>query len=343
MRGRQFGFIGLLCSTWVGARVFFLTIGADASTQEVSGETAILPAAIAEQVLPRAEPARTDCCLYHAGLSAPLRIVQASSRQAHSRYQAVPSQLVHASSGAQQTGTPNTPLAFFPTTLPPPAGANARKFPLEIYAYTFWRTGSSAPGQIGNGQYGGSQSAVIASYPLRHFKTGGKAAQLSLVGRAAIAHANIAERELAAGLRWRPLQRLPFHLTAERRFRHGRADAFAAYLAGGVNAIPLPLEFKLDSYAQAGFVSGKSGGMFADFNARADRQVKQAGPATIAAGVGIWGGGQDDIFRVDAGPGLRADIATRSANFRLTADWRFRIAGKAEPGNGPAITLSTSF
>lgn len=343
MRGRQFGFIGLLCSTWVGARVFFLTIAADAYTQEVLRETAILPPAIVEQDLPRAEPARTDCCLYHAGLSAPLRVVQASSRQAYSRYQAMPSLMVSAAIGPQQTGTPTGPLASFPTMLPPPAGANARKFPLEIYAYSFWRAGGPAPGQIGNGQYGGSQSAVIASYPLRHFKTGGKAAQLSLVGRAAIAHANIAERELAAGLRWRPLQRLPFHLTAERRFRHGRADAFAAYLAGGVDAIPLPLEFKLDSYAQGGFVSGKSGGMFADFNARADRQVKQAGPATIAAGASIWGGGQDDIFRVDLGPSLRADVAMGGANFRLTADWRFRIAGKAKPGNGPAVTLSTSF
>lgn len=343
MRGRQFGFIGLLCSTWMGARVFFLTISADASTQEVSGETAILPAAIAEQDLPRAEPARKDCCLYHAGLGAPHRIAQASSRQAHSRYQAMPSQLVLAAIGRQQTATPIAPLASFPTMLPPPAGANARKFPFEIYAYSFWRAGSSAPGQIGNGQYGGSQSAVIASYPLRQFKTGGRAAQFSLVGRAAIAHDNIAERELAAGLRWRPLQRLPFHLTAERRFRHGRADAFAAYFAGGVSAIPLPLEFKLDSYAQGGFVSGKSGGAFADFNARTDRKFAQAGPASFAAGAGIWGGGQDDIFRVDLGPSLRADIAMGGANFRLTADWRFRIAGKAKPGNGPAVTLSTSF
>lgn len=343
MRGRQFGFIGLLCSTWVTARVFFLTISADASIQEAPRVAAILPIAIAEQELPRAEPASTDCCLFHAGPSVPLPIVPPSSRQVHSRYRAMPGQLVSASIGPQQTGTPTLPLPFFPTMLPPPAGANARKFPLEIYAYSFWRSGNATPGQIGNGQYGGSQSAIIAAYPLRRFKSGDRAALLSLVGRAAIAHDNSAERELAAGLRWRPLQRLPLHLTAERRVRHGRADAFATYLAGGVSAIPLPLKFNLDGYAQGGFVSGKSGGAFADFNTRADRKFAQAGPASFAAGAGIWGGGQDDIFRVDVGPSLRADIATGGANFRLTADWRFRITGKAEPGNGPAVTLSTSF
>lgn len=343
MRGRQFGFIGLLCTSWVTARVFFLTISADASVQQASSETAILPAAITKQDLLRAEPARTDCCLYHAGHSVPLRMATTSPRQAHSRYQAMPSQLVSASIGPQQTGTATAPLASFPTMLPPPASANARKFPLEVYAYSFWRSGNATPGPIGNGQYGGSQSAIIASYPLRRFKSGDRAALLSLVGRAAIAHGNSAERELAAGLRWRPLQRLPLHFTAERRLRHGRADAFATYVAGGVSAVPLPLKFNLDGYAQGGFVSGKSGGAFADFNARADRKFGQAGPASFAAGAGIWGGGQDDIFRVDVGPSLRADIATGSTNFRLTADWRFRIAGKAEPGDGPAVTLSTSF
>lgn len=346
MRGRQFGFIGLLCTSWVAARVFFLTISADASTQETSRVAAILPAAITGQDLLRAEPARTDCCLYHAGHSLPLRIAATSPQQAHSRYQAMQGQLVSASIGPQQTGTATAPLASFPTMLPP-AGANARKFPLEVYAFSFWRSGNPTPGQIGNGQYGGSQSAIIASYPLRRFKSGDRAALFSLVGRAAIAHGNSAERELAAGLRWRPSQRLPLHLTAERRFRHGRADAVAAYLAGGVSAIPLPLKFNLDGYAQGGFVSGKSGGAFADFNARADRKFGHVGPASFAAGAGIWGGGQDDIFRVDAGPSLRADIATGSAtgsaNFRLTGDWRFRIAGKAEPGDGPAVTLSTSF
>lgn len=343
MRGRQFGFIGLLCTSWVTARVFFLTISADATTQEASSETAILPAAITEQDLLRAEPARTDCCLYHAGHSVPLPIVPPPSRPIHSHYQAMPDQLVSASIAPPQTGTATAPLPSVPTMLPPPAGANARKFPLEVYAYSFWRSGDATPGQIGNGQYGGSQSAIIAAYPLRRFKSGDQAALLSLVGRAAIAHGNSAERELAAGLRWRPLQRLPFHLTAERRFRHGRADAFAAYLAGGVSAIPLPLKFNLDGYTQGGFVSGKSGGAFADFNARAERKFAQAGPASFAAGAGIWGGGQDNIFRVDVGPSLRADIAAAGANFRLTADWRFRIGGDAKPGDGPAVTLSTSF
>lgn len=218
-----------------------------------------------------------------------------------------------------------------------------RQSSLEVYAYSFWRSGAQAQAPLGSGQYGGSQSAVIAALPLLRFRSGNTAPKLAFIGRAAVAHGNSKEREIAAGLRWRPLQHLPLHLTAERRFRHARADAVAVYLAGGKSGIGLPLGFKLDSYGQTGFVSGKGGGAFADFNARADRQILKSGKAAMAGGAGIWGGGQAEVMRVDIGPTVRADIAAGAAQFRLTADWRFRVAGSARPGDGPAITLSTSF
>jgi hypothetical protein len=133
------------------------------------------------------------------------------------------------------------------------------------------------------------------------------------------------------------------HITAERRFRHAAPDAVAIYLAGAKSGVALPLEFKLEGYAQAGYVSGKSGGAFADFNARADRRLGKIGNAPISGGVGIWGGKQRDAGRIDIGPSLRADMSVGDMQMRMTADWRFRIAGSASPGNGPAVTLSTSF
>lgn len=227
-----------------------------------------------------------------------------------------------------------------------PVGGRAGRRAPDIYAYSFWRSSARTAAALGSGQYGGSQSAIIAAYPLLYYP---EAPRLAIIARAAIAHGNGKadgtgkERELAAGFRWRPLPHMPVQFIAERRFRPARADALAFYLAGGQSAIGLPLGFKLDGYGQAGFLAGNGGGAFADFNARADRPLASLGRFSLAAGVGIWGGGQADAIRVDIGPTVRADIAVATVQFRLTADWRFRAAGNAQPGNGPAIGLSTSF
>ena len=225
----------------------------------------------------------------------------------------------------------------------PPVGETLARRRFEIYAYSFLRQGAQPLAPLGSGRYGGSQSAILAAFPLLYFDTDGAVPRLSLVGRAAVAHDDGKERELAAGLRWQPVRDIPVHLTAERRFRHARPDAIALYAAGGKSGIALPLDFQLEGYAQAGFASGKQAGVFADFSARTDRQIASSGAAALAGGLGVWGGGQSGIMRVDIGPTLRADIAAGGARFRLAADWRFRLAGAAEPGNGPALTLSTSF
>jgi hypothetical protein len=33
----------------------------------------------------------------------------------------------------------------------------------------------------------------------------------------------------------------------------------------------------------------------------------------------------------------------RGASLRIEADWRFRVAGSAAPGSGPALTLAVDF
>jgi hypothetical protein len=213
----------------------------------------------------------------------------------------------------------------------------------EVYAYSFWRRGSSPAGTLGNGQYGGSQSAVIAAIPVLRFSGNPGPARLSLAGRASVAHGRLREKELAAGVRWRPVARIPVQVIAERRFREDRPDAFAVLVAGGRSDITLPLRFRLDSYGQAGFVSGQGGGPFADVAVHAHRQIVQSQRASFAVGAGIWGGGQDNVMRMDVGPNMRTKVTAGGALFQLDASWRVRVAGNARPGNGPAMTLSTSF
>jgi hypothetical protein len=203
--------------------------------------------------------------------------------------------------------------------------------------------GSSPTGTLGNGQYGASQSAVIAAIPVLRFSGNASLSRLLLMGRASVAHGRVRERELAAGVRWRPVARIPVQIIAERRFREDRPDAFAALVAGGRSDITLPLGFRLDGYGQAGFVSGQGGGPFADVAAHAHRPIAQSQRASFAIGAGIWAGGQDNVMRMDVGPNIRAHVTAGGALFQLDASWRVRVAGNARPDNGPAVTLSTSF
>jgi hypothetical protein len=186
---------------------------------------------------------------------------------------------------------------------------------IKLYAYSFWRQGDAAQGVLGNGQYGGSQSALLMTIPLLEFPNDVSISRFSLIGQASVAHDDVRAREWSAGLRWHPSAAFPAQLSLERRFRPDRPDAFAAYVSGGHDGTSLPLGFALDGY----------------------------GPAKLAAGAGAWAGGQSDIMRVDIGPSVRANLQAGATSLRLDASWRFRIVGNARPGDGPAVTLSTSF
>lgn len=339
MRGRHFGFLGTLCTVWIASRIGFLSVLPAASGQIASLKPSSRDQAVSvENKITAAETelAVIDCC------ERPFAVL--SLRRAGFR----PS-LIVTSSNPQTVTPPALPflfeaaarapshLALWPAPAPPtPSSA------FDFYVYRFHRGGSQAGVLDGGGQYGGSQSGFVATYALAD---GGA---LAVLVRGAIAHERLSERELAAGLRLRPFQGLPVSITAERRFRNDRRDAFAVYLAGGKSGVALPLRFKAEGFAQAGVISDKRSGAFFDFAARADRKLLEVGKLPIMAGTGIWGGGQmngggADVFRIDAGPTIAAEIPLDEMRLRVSADWRFRIAGDAHPASGPALTLSTSF
>jgi len=49
---------------------------------------------------------------------------------------------------------------------------------------------------------------------------------------------------------------------------------------------------------------------------------------------------QPGLYRVDAGP--RVTMRVRP-NVRVHFDWRQRLAGTAQPGSGPVVTLAGDF
>jgi len=235
-------------------------------------------------------------------------------------------------------------LALAPETIKADPQKTSAPKRLSLYAYAFWRDDGNvalAPG----GQYGGGQIGIIAAYRLSE-----AARSPSIFGRFSIDADSFDQPETALGLRWQPSKKIPVLVAVERRLRQRAGDSVAAYLAGGPNPISLPQGAVLKGYAQAGFDrrDSASDGIpklqhFYDANVKVERHAAQDGALAISLGGAIWAGGQRGVNRLDAGPGVNVDFTLVKTNFRLSADYRFRVAGDAEPGSGPAITLTTSY
>lgn len=146
--------------------------------------------------------------------------------------------------------------------------------------------------------------------------------------------------ELAAGVRIQPVAGIPVWIDAERRQRIGHygggRSGFALFFESGVYDRSMPLRFMLDAYLQGGVVGFRSRDRFIDGGLTLTRPVYKQ----FSAGLGVWGGAQPGLSRLDAGP--RVTMRVRN-NLRVHLDWRQRLAGNAQPGSGPAITLAGDF
>ena len=134
-------------------------------------------------------------------------------------------------------------------------------------------------------------------------------------------------------------------LLVERRIAVGRnaRNAFAAIVVTGIDDAALPLSFRLNGYAQAGVVGMKSRDAFVDAALRAERTVRNFGSAKLDLGLGVWGGTQPDVSRLDIGPSAALRFRLGKASMRASAEWRERVAGRARPGSGPALTLGLDY
>lgn len=217
---------------------------------------------------------------------------------------------------------------FAPLARPPPVSAAASRWSGSAWILA---RGGDGPALAPGGTLGGIQAGARVLY--------GFAGGLALSARLYAPLGPTRGAEGAAGLDWRPSARLPFHLLAERRQAVGREgrSAFALTLYGG-GGRDLPYGLRIDAYAQAGIVGARARDPFVDASVRLVRPV---GPVEI--GAGAWGAAQPGLSRADAGPSFSYRLPVGGANFRLQADWRFRLAGGAAPGSGPALILAADF
>jgi len=145
--------------------------------------------------------------------------------------------------------------------------------------------------------------------------------------------------ELAAGVRYKPMAAIPIAFNLERRQalnEWGGRSAFALLVEGGLYQRPMFGIANLDFYAQGGVVGFKSRDLFFDGAATFTRSLWR----NWAAGLGVWGGVQPGLYRVDAGPRLTMNVGR---GIRLHADYRQRLAGEAAPSSGPALTIAGDF
>ncbi|HEY7809962.1 MAG TPA: hypothetical protein VIA98_06255 [Allosphingosinicella sp.] len=181
------------------------------------------------------------------------------------------------------------------------------------------------------GSLGGSQAGFRVRYRLNKVLVASARLASPLRGTGAA--------EVAIGAEWQPVRTLPLRLLAERRQAIGSTgrSAFALTAHGGVSDARLPAGFKLDAYGQTGAVGTRSRDLFAEASLRVARKVTGG----LSVGPAAWAAAQPKLARIDAGLSVRLHVPALHAS--LSADWRFRLAGRAGPASGPALTLWTDF
>ncbi len=208
--------------------------------------------------------------------------------------------------------------------------------------WLLWRDDSTTPLLTGRPSYGRSQAGVVARYRLA--PSSGHAPQAYLRASAALQGAR--EEEAALGLSARPLAAVPVRVAAELRASQrvtGTQLRPAVYAVTELAPQSLPLGASAEAYAQAGYVGGTAHTAFVDGQVRVDRSVARHDDFDLRAGGGAWGGAQRGSARLDVGPSASLTFDLGEARGRLAADYRFRVAGDAQPASGPALTLSAGF
>lgn len=203
------------------------------------------------------------------------------------------------------------------------------------------RDDRAGPLSVAQPSYGRSQAGAVLRYQLAD---GAHRPQAYMRGSASLAGAR--EEEGAVGLSARPFAGVPVRVAGE-----GRITATAqrtevrpaAYAVTELPPLSLPLGARGEAYVQAGWVGGRFATPLIDGQARIDRPVARLGDAEVSAGGGVRGGAQKGAARLDVGPSARVIFHLGDGEGRVAADYRFRIAGAAQPASGPALTLSAGF
>ncbi len=171
-----------------------------------------------------------------------------------------------------------------------------------------------------------------------------EATPTSLYGRVSGALRQPVAPEAAFGIALYPRSgQIPVSLGLERRIAldANTRNAFALIATTGLNPTTLGPGLIAEGYAQAGLVGLARRDKFVDgrFSITAPLDQKQK----LSTGLSLSGGTQPGVSRLDFGPTAQWRSPFGVEGARLLFEWRERIAGNAQPGSGPALTIASDF
>lgn len=335
MKAAPFRFIGALLGGWICVRATLLSVGAVPHPSPPAPPVALASVA----AVPTPDPAATAWVAL-AGISrqrtqsapsvsprptAPYTPALAAAGSGPISPARSPSRIAVASVTAEPARVPGIgPAAIISMPRLP------RRDRWSGSAWLLARGDLGQPSLAPGGTLGGSQAGGRLLYRLdRHW---------SLSARAYLPLRRPQGAEVAVGVDWRPFASIPLSLLAERRqaIENEGRSAFSITAYGGFSHA-LGSRFRIDGYAQAGFVGLRSHDAFVDGSLRTVATLGR-----FEVGAGAWGAAQPGASRIDVGPSVSYRLPTRSA-VRIEADWRFRIVGDARPASGPALVLAADF
>jgi len=189
------------------------------------------------------------------------------------------------------------------------------------------RNSLASGGQLGGSQVGARLYVASARGPLA----------LTALASAPLAQEKGKYGAVGLALRGRTVGVIVEHRVA---LDDGARSAVAVTAYGGVYDVKLAEDVKLDGYVQAGTVGGDG---FVDGAVRVERTVLESGGSRLSLGGGAWGGAQTGASRLDVGPQIVAHVPAANASLRISAEWRERVAGDAQPGSGFSISAGLDF
>lgn len=344
---RPTGFLAIFVAAWVLLRVATAGLYPGAFARPLD-TFPLVAAASAQDAVPE-RPAATIYVPYpvyieHGAATSPAPPAAAAfARPAGTARTMAPSPRAHAADPTPWSlSAGGRPFSIIATALPPPRQGLAspgdpsfapRAF--DRWQFTGWglfrddaRGQSLAPAGI----LGGSQAGARLTYRFnRNFAVSARAS--------GPANSDPQGGEVALGVRYTPLAGVPVSITAERRQRIGTGGGrndFALFAEGGVWAQPIAAGVEANAYLQGGAVGIEERDLFVDGALTLTRPLI----ANVDGGIGVWGGAQPGLSRLDIGPRLSMPLYH---GVKLHLDWRQQVAGDADPGSGPVVSLGADF
>jgi hypothetical protein len=240
------------------------------------------------------------------------------------------------------------PVITPPVLWPQPAArsgtrsGNGTRNRLSLSAWMLWRPNLRQEANPSPLQLGGSQLGARLNYDVRRV---GKTSNVNGYARFVMPIGQTSNKEAALGISVKRGKTVPVEIAVERRFAvtTGGKNAWSAFASSGVSDVPLGPRFSANGYAQAGIVGLRDRATFIDGEMSLMHPLAHLGKTSVQIGGVMAGSAQKSVNRFDLGPVITLRPKIGKQAIRVSASWRFRVAGNAEPRSGFALSIGGDF